>query len=70
MCQFFQFTQMPIPETNDSYFEDNLFGADLDFQNYHATGAALVHSDINKEAGKYQDVTRYATPGGLQQINQ
>jgi hypothetical protein len=70
MCQFFQFTQMPIPETHDSYFEDNLFGADLDFENYHATGAALVHSDINKEAGKYQDVTRYATPGGLQQINQ
>src|SRR5271167_2192218 len=70
MCQFFQFTQMPIPETQDSYFEDNLFGADLDFQNYHATGAALVHSEINKEAGKYQDVTRYATPGGLQQINQ
>jgi len=68
--EFFQYTQMPIPETNDSYFEDNLFGSWMDFQNYHATGAALVHSEINKLAGKYQDTTRYATPGGLQQINQ
>ena len=68
--EFYQFPQMPIPETHDSYFEDNLHGAILDFQNYHATGDALIHSELNKEAGKYQDVTRYATPGGLQQINQ
>jgi hypothetical protein len=68
--EFYQFAQMPIPETNDTYFEDNLHGAILDFQNYHATGDVLYHSEINKEAGKYQDVNRYATPGGLQQINQ
>jgi hypothetical protein len=69
--EFWQFSQIPIPETNgDTYFADNLFGTWMDFQNFHATGAALVHSEINKLAGKYQDTVRYATPGGLQQINQ
>jgi hypothetical protein len=34
------------------------------------TGATSMKAHINKEAGKYQDITRYATPGGLMQINQ
>jgi hypothetical protein len=68
--EFYQFSTVPIPGTTDVYFGDQLHGSTLDFQNYHATGDLLYHSEINKDAGKYQDITRYATPGGLQQINQ
>jgi hypothetical protein len=61
---------VPIAGTIDVYFGDQLHGSTLDFQNYHATGDLLDHGEISKDAGKYQDITRYATPGGLQQINQ
>jgi hypothetical protein len=67
---FYQFSTVKIPETDDVYFGDQLHGVTLDFQNWHATGALLYHSELNGNAGKYQDINRYATPGGLQQINQ
>jgi hypothetical protein len=68
--EFYQFSTVPTPKTSDVYFGDQLHGVTLDFQNYHETGALLYHSEINQNAGKYQDIVRYATPGGLQQINQ
>jgi hypothetical protein len=40
---FFQFSIVPIPGTNDSYFGDSLHGAVLDFQNYMLQGTALSH---------------------------
>jgi hypothetical protein len=67
---FFQFSPVSIPGTEDHSFGDNLHGAVFDFQKSHATGVLLYHSEINQNAGKYQDIARYATPGGLQQINQ
>jgi hypothetical protein len=67
---WFQFYTVPLPGTSDVYFGDPLHGAVLDFQNYHATGAFEPPKGTDKEAGKYNDTTRYATPGGLQQINQ
>jgi hypothetical protein len=63
------FWTLPVPKTNDVYFAGPLIGTVFDFQNYHTT-EALEPGETNDQAGKYNDTARYATPGGLQQINQ
>jgi hypothetical protein len=64
------FWTMPIPGTSDVYFGGPLMGTLFDFQNFHTTCFFEPNAGTNKDAGKYNDTTRYATPGGMQQINQ
>jgi hypothetical protein len=68
--EMYQFSTIPITGTNDVYFANQLNLVLFDFENWHATASFEPHNDVDKAAGKYQDTVRYATPGGLQQINQ
>jgi Protein of unknown function (DUF1329) len=57
--------------TGDPYYSaDANLSYTIDFQNFHASNGGEFYATFNKDTGKYQDTTRYATPAGLQQVMQ
>ena len=66
----YMFAPQAIPGTSDSYFETSAAGTTMNFQGYHGGYTVFSHTTLNQNAGKYNDVTRYGTPAGLQQIMQ
>ncbi len=65
----------PIPVSSDG---DVMIGAGasagfhqlINLRDRHVSGSVLVNVLVNASAGKYNNVSRYGSPGGLQQIMQ
>jgi len=58
-----------IPQTND-VFDEEVYGNFWSFEDWHGASGIFPQHQLNQNAGKYNDTTRYGSVAGLQQVMQ